>query len=272
MPICFIFNYFYPICLLAPSKCCKPPCLCSRADMQHPTTENAGRAELQSSQWLGRATDPLEHRACRSQARVAPRLPAGQLTTSAPAVRGTTVRNPRTCAQPTAVLAAQAGSWPAPLPGLLPESWGQKKEMDPSGNQEIPFYGDRIVDSMGTGLWIICCSPTPPPFFFLINENTPEELSAFFQNFSISLTCSNLHHSSFLVSNCTTALYLCPRTNALVEGMNRNLSVKGASRHPRNWHSCYLHVKGEKRVHDWAQISMSKASHRICKLQLAQWC
>lgn len=166
MPICFIFNYFYPICLLAPSKCCKPPCLCSRADMQHPTTENAGRAELQSSQWLGRATDPLEHRACRSQARVAPRLPAGQLTTSAPAVRGTTVRNPRTCAQPTTVLAAQAGSWPAPLPGLLPESWGQKKEMDPSGNQEIPFYGDRIVDSMGTGLWIICCSPTPPPLFF----------------------------------------------------------------------------------------------------------
>lgn len=159
MPICFIFNYFYPICLLAPSKCCKPPCLCSRADMQHPTMENAGRAERQSSQWLGKATDPLEHRTCRSQARVAPRLPAGQLTTSAPAVPGTKVRNPSTCTQPTAVLAAQAGSWPAPLLGLLPESLGSEERNGSLCQSRDPFL-------WGQDCGLSAALLSPPPLFF----------------------------------------------------------------------------------------------------------
>lgn len=120
---------------------------------------------------------------------------------------------------------------------------------------------------MGAGLCTIILYrsllfSTPTPFFyfffFLINENIQEKLSVFFQDFSISLTCSNLRHSSSLVSNCTTALYLCPHTNALVEGMNWNLSVKGTSRHPRDWHSCYLHVKEEKRCMTEPKLAWAK--------------
>lgn len=51
MAICFIFNYFYPICPLASSRYCEPPCLCSRAGMLHSTMENAGRAEQSAARW-----------------------------------------------------------------------------------------------------------------------------------------------------------------------------------------------------------------------------
>lgn len=46
--------------------------------------------------------------------------------------------------------------------------------------------------------------------------------------------------------------------NALVEGMNWNLSVKGTSRHPRDWHSCYLHVKEEKRCMTEPKLARAK--------------
>lgn len=245
MPICFIFNYFNPICWLAPSKYHEPPCLCSRADTLHPTMENAGRAEWQSSQQLGETKCPLEHRACRSRASVAPlRFPAGQLTTSAPSAWGHHSEEPKHLHAAHHCPSCAGGQ--LTCSSARPAAWTvgfRRKKCIPLAIKRSLF--------MEAGSWIIIfCSPllfSSPPPFFLINENTPEELSIFFQKFSISLTCSNLHHSSFLVSNCTTVLYLCPRKNALGEGMNWNLSVKGTSRHPRDWHSCYLHVKEEKR-------------------------
>jgi len=215
MPTCFTFNYFYSTFLLASRKYREPPCLCSRAGTLLPTTENTGRVERQSGQRLGKAKDPLGHRACTS----AP---------SAPGHPGEEPKHPHADHQLPSCAGWQLtrSSPRAPASTL---GFRRKKRIPPAIKRSL---------FTGAGSWIIIlCSALlfcSSPLLFSVNENTPEELSIFFQNVSISLIRSNLHHNSFLVSNCATALYLCPRTNALVEDMNWNLIVEGTNRHPRD--------------------------------------
>lgn len=150
-----------------------------------------------------------------------PRLSAGQLTTSAPSAlghHGETPKHPL-----SAHHCPSCSGWC--LTHSTPRAAARTLEFRSNGSlwqSREPFLWGQ--DHGSSFCVVFCCSP--PLIFFSRDDNTPEELSVSFQNFSISLTCSNLHHSSFLVSHCTTALYLCPRTNALVEGMNWNLSIK----------------------------------------------